>query len=599
MAKLFISYSRKDVWAQELGRKLRNNEVSQHDVFVDYRDIHVGVNFWDVICEKIEQCDALIYVLSPDSVKSIYCLAEVRYALALNKPILPLMLRECEFPQFLNDRTINYRQVPREMSDVLLLIERSLSEFHRNEARNPQAYTMPNPRPARPPQPRADESQKTEIQRMIDVAKQQNETELVNQLMAQLQAIIHALTPQALPVAKPKSSSRTPLLIVGIVVIVIAIIGIIAILNSGGNDETTPTPEATIQVAQVTDELSPTTASETPTTAPSDMPTTSPTVTETPSPTITPTPSDTPTEPDPFDIAAQLIQTENAGTETQVAVDMTATATQWTLTPSVTPTQTPDATQTVDAARAILRAQTQSAIETQIALSFTPTFTITPDNNQSIFISHTYTPLPDGCILHTLQAGEFPSFLSVTYGVSFLDIMNANNLTEEDARLLRVGTVLIIPLEDCPKELLSELLLDLSISIATQTSVAEQTMLSSTIEAMPTITLVPTVNSSQLRVQIVEVTGVGDITREQVVIRNHGNLADISGWTLSDGQGNVFTFPNDRRLFAEAGVTINTRSGENTPVVFFWGRDLPAFESGDVVVLRNRESEVIFSLRLP
>jgi LysM repeat protein len=243
--------------------------------------------------------------------------------------------------------------------------------------------------------------------------------------------------------------------------------------------------------------------------------------------------------------------------------------------------------------------------DTQVALPPAPTIDPTFVTSQGAI--STDAPLPEGCIRHTLVEGEFPSSLAVTYGVSFLDIMAVNNMTEDDARLLRIGSVLIIPLENCPKDTFITALptreptddLTLAAEGTLTATFAPTTDATPTITVTPTLTLAPTASNSQLQVEIVEVTGVGDITREQVVIRNNGNIADISGWTLSDGQGNTFTFPNDRRLFSGAGVTINTRAGDNTPVLFFWGRDLPAFESGDVVVLKNREGEVVASLRLP
>lgn len=199
----------------------------------------------------------------------------------------------------------------------------------------------------------------------------------------------------------------------------------------------------------------------------------------------------------------------------------------------------------------------------------------TPDVSSSATIDpfSINTNLPDGCILHTLQTGEFPSSLAVTYGVSFLDIMAVNNLTEDDVRLLQVGSVLVIPLENCPIEAF--------------------------INTLPTITLPPTAVNLETLVQIVEVKDINDINYEQVVIRNDGNAVDMTGWTLSDGQGNVYTFPNGRFLFSGASITINTRIGADTPIFFFWGRDLPVFESGDVVVLKNREGEVVSSLQLP
>lgn len=249
---------------------------------------------------------------------------------------------------------------------------------------------------------------------------------------------------------------------------------------------------------------------------------------------------------------------------------------------------------------------TEARDDALVALPPAPTIDPTFVTSQGAI--STDAPLPEGCIRHTLAEGEFPSSLAVTYGVSFLDIMAVNNLTEDDARLLRVGTVLIIPLENCPKDTFITALptrpptedLTLIAEGTLTATFAPTSAATPTITLTPTLTLAATASNSDLQIIIDSVTGVGDITREQVVIRNNGNVTDVSEWTLSDGQGNTFTFPPDRRLFSGGAITINTRAGEDAPpVLFFWGLDLPVFESGDVIVLKNREGEVVASLRLP
>jgi len=67
-------------------------------LFVSYsRDDKQWVyDFWRSIRERLrEEADCFIMVLTPRSLESIYCMAELDYALALNKPILPLMLKPC------------------------------------------------------------------------------------------------------------------------------------------------------------------------------------------------------------------------------------------------------------------------------------------------------------------------------------------------------------------------------------------------------------------------------------------------------------------------------------------------------------------------
>src|SRR5690606_27523646 len=50
----------------------------------------------------------------------------------------------------------------------------------------------------------------------------------------------------------------------------------------------------------------------------------------------------------------------------------------------------------------------------------------------------------------------------------------------------------------------------------------------------PTITLAPTASAGNAQVEIVEVTGAGDITAEAIVIFNSGRNVNLNGWTLID-----------------------------------------------------------------
>lgn len=217
---------------------------------------------------------------------------------------------------------------------------------------------------------------------------------------------------------------------------------------------------------------------------------------------------------------------------------------------------------------------------TPVIVTFVVVISATPNLASTLILQATLPPqatlssndtLPEGCIRHTLAAGDTPSMLGAIYGVSLFDILAVNNLTEEDVQFLQIGEVLIIPLENCPKDIFTN--------------------------TQPT--LQPTASNLGLQMEIVEITGVGDITREQVVIRNNGNVVDMSGWTLSDGQGNIFTFPSGRQLFSGASVIINTRIGIDTPVMLFWGQDVSVFESGDMVILKNQAGEVVINLILP
>lgn len=122
----------------------------------------------------------------------------------------------------------------------------------------------------------------------------------------------------------------------------------------------------------------------------------------------------------------------------------------------------------------------------------------------------------------------------------------------------------------------------------------------STPNEAPIPTNIPTQRAISAQVEIVEMVGVGDIASEGVVIQNNGSTVDVSGWTLSDSDGNTYVFPEGRRLFRGASITVNSRNGENTAILFFWGRVSAVYGDSDdeVVTLSNRDGEVQASFRL-
>ena len=60
--------------------------------------------------------------------------------------------------------------------------------------------------------------------------------------------------------------------------------------------------------------------------------------------------------------------------------------------------------------------------------------------------------------------------------------------------------------------------------------------------------------------ELVAAEGLGDITAESIRLRNIGDRANMTDWTLSDEDGNSFVFPVTL-LFPQGEVVIYTRSG--------------------------------------
>lgn len=216
----------------------------------------------------------------------------------------------------------------------------------------------------------------------------------------------------------------------------------------------------------------------------------------------------------------------------------------------------------------------------------------------------TATSLPPNCILHTVVEGDTPFGIALQYGANGFDLLAVNGLTEETATQIQIGEVLIVPLAGCPvvppptPENSVALALTITAEAPTEEATAEATPeISPTPTPSPTITLAPTASNAQ--VEIIGVLSAGDITAEAVRIRNNGNTVDITGWTLTDLDGNEYTF-GQQRLFSNAELTIFTRAGENTPVVLFWGLDEAILgEVGDVITLRDANGRVQATLRLP
>jgi len=215
------------------------------------------------------------------------------------------------------------------------------------------------------------------------------------------------------------------------------------------------------------------------------------------------------------------------------------------------------------------------------------------------------TELPDNCILHEIQEGEFPSLIAEQYGVDMFDLMAVNGLDDQSAAFLQIGQTLIVPLEGCELTAAALQATEAATSAPTVAPTAtEGTPLAPTSPPSttpsptqtPTSTLPPTAVNAQ--VAILRVTGAGDITTEGVEIQNNGAVVDITGWTLSDGGTNVYTFA-EQRLFTNGRVVVYTRTGTDTPSAKYWNRDTAVWTSGATLTLTDREERVQSTFRVP
>lgn len=94
MGSVFLSYSRKDKpAAQRLHAAL---SARSRDVWIDWEDIPPTAAWWAEIGAAIEAADAVLFLISPDSVASKVCADELAHAQSLRKRLLPLVARDVD-----------------------------------------------------------------------------------------------------------------------------------------------------------------------------------------------------------------------------------------------------------------------------------------------------------------------------------------------------------------------------------------------------------------------------------------------------------------------------------------------------------------------
>jgi LysM repeat protein len=181
------------------------------------------------------------------------------------------------------------------------------------------------------------------------------------------------------------------------------------------------------------------------------------------------------------------------------------------------------------------------------------------------------TPAP---LVYTVRDGDTLSSIAQTYGVSVQDIIAANSLANPD--MLTVGQQLAIPghfiTPAAPPT-----------SDAAEPSPSESPPTVESVPPSPVPTLTP---SGPPVVEIRQVLGPGTLAAEVVIVHNRGGLVSLEEWTLSDTEGNSFTFPSFT-LFTNGEVRVHSTVGQNTPTDLYWSLAAPAWHNGELVTLKD------------
>jgi hypothetical protein len=98
--QVFLSYSNKDrSWAEKIGSALKKNGL---DVWDAQDELSFGDNFASRISEALEESDAMVVLISPESMRSEWVRREIAYAVgekSYNGRLVPVLLEpEKNFP---------------------------------------------------------------------------------------------------------------------------------------------------------------------------------------------------------------------------------------------------------------------------------------------------------------------------------------------------------------------------------------------------------------------------------------------------------------------------------------------------------------------
>ncbi len=150
MARIFISYSRKDErFARTLAKSLSDLGA---DVWIDVEDIPAGLKWSTAIQQGLKLSEAMLVVISPDSMASTNVEDEWQYYLDQKKPLIPVLHKPAELHfQLSRIQYIDFYNQPYEAAFEQLRTQLQLKGISLDPAATGQVSVSP---PAAPPQKR-------------------------------------------------------------------------------------------------------------------------------------------------------------------------------------------------------------------------------------------------------------------------------------------------------------------------------------------------------------------------------------------------------------------------------------------------------------
>ena len=201
---------------------------------------------------------------------------------------------------------------------------------------------------------------------------------------------------------------------------------------------------------------------------------------------------------------------------------------------------------------------------------------------------------------YIVQPGDTLGTIAQQFDVSMEDLMRANGIDNADYLLL--GQELVIPIGGMP--ILTATPTPAPGPADTPLSFEPPTPLPDgatppvvpASSVIPTPTAVPTLTPAPVSdVQLsLEVLHPGNPEKDEMVyVVNNGLYVRLVGWTLSNGRGDTYTFPEFGLGGGGAAIAVHTGSGADTITDLYWGRPATAWVVGDVATLMDESGAVV------
>ena len=192
----------------------------------------------------------------------------------------------------------------------------------------------------------------------------------------------------------------------------------------------------------------------------------------------------------------------------------------------------------------------------------------------------TVPPLTATPTLYEVKGGDTLGGIAEQFEVSVEAILQANGLTDPNA--LSVGQRLVIPVGGTV--------------VPTPGPQSLGGTQETTVTPPPTGTAVTQSGTPQLAIR--SITDAGNLATEKITIVNLGEVVDLTGWTLRDEQGNVYTFPA-LSLFQGGAVSVHTALGRDTVTDLYWGQAGAMWQSGETATLKDSQGRAHTTFTTP